>query len=246
MENDLDANLLPDRRYKDYRSAPRSWEQEEYNAAHAPQPRNRYYDPSQRSPHQQFNQYRDQGRAYDDDRRTIGQIRPVRQQHPQQAPAARYMQTYQENANELFQQNPQLFNPYKSNNINPQRQSRPPGYNNGYNRNNSQRTFENAHQNAQGRHFSNTHDATMQPLNENRARPQDPRSTNTPQQGPFQARRQLHSTAPPPPLMNLPANLSSRQIMTIMRKPVDCINYTPSTIREIQSTRKMTLPQPSA
>ena len=36
MESDLDANLLPDRRYKDYRSAPRSWEREEYVTAHTP------------------------------------------------------------------------------------------------------------------------------------------------------------------------------------------------------------------
>ena len=50
MENDLDANLLPDRRYKDYRSAPRSWEREEYAAAHTPQPRDRYHDPPNAHP----------------------------------------------------------------------------------------------------------------------------------------------------------------------------------------------------
>ena len=57
MENDLDANLLSDRRYKDYPSAPRLWEREEYAAAQTPQPRNRYHDPSHIPPHnQQYNQ----------------------------------------------------------------------------------------------------------------------------------------------------------------------------------------------
>ena len=62
MENDLDANLLPDTRYKDYRNAPRpwtrkdyhgaprSWEREEYTAAHTPQPRNRYHEPPNAHP----------------------------------------------------------------------------------------------------------------------------------------------------------------------------------------------------
>ena len=45
MENDLDINILPDRRYKDYCSALSSWEREEYAAAYKPQSRNRYHDP---------------------------------------------------------------------------------------------------------------------------------------------------------------------------------------------------------
>ena len=108
------------------------------------------------------------------------------------------------------------------------------------------RPFENSKPNFQNRNFGNgpqsnrfSNTYTTQPLNAERARFPDPRSNDTPRQGPFQGHRQSNLTTHPPPLMSVPTRPPRQQVMTTMRTSIDCSSYTLSTIREIQSSPKM-------
>ena len=245
MEMRMDANILPDTRYKVVQKDSHAWEREEYASAG----QHRQWRDN-RSLHRNYQSY-DRSRNNDRQGHYVGQIQPLMQntsQLPVPVPTAQGAQSREQfqpsgrgyqDPGRLFQRDSRLFNPYDSRDdlapatgggaVNYTIQQRAPSQTRNFNYSRPQpQNFQNRprSQNFPNSQFRQQNNTSNWRLNSNTTRPTGP---NTSQPQP-QGQQNMTPQTSQGPSRQPPNN----RIMAISERSGDCLSSTMTTIRDLE------------